>query len=214
MELTRHPLSMMRALKPALWASMAQAMPVGPAPTTRTSAQESGRDCDCVRDKVSGICSVGKASGLYRAGWKPTILAPGVPARRADSLLFDANGDAVANGQDGRKQILRCANQFVEFEDCFGSVVGVRPAELALPENVIRNKKAAAPQPRKRQAKDAWIVGLIHVVEDDVVSFLLLRKNFERVADTNRDALADAGTIEVAARLLGVLVIAVGVDDA
>src|ERR1017187_2683797 len=151
MELTRHPLSMMVALQPAFCASMAQAMPVGPAPTTQTSLQESGRACACERGSVSGICWTGKGVRPL-SSWdaRPNILAPYATRTNAARLLLHANRNSIADGQDGRKQILRLADEFVEFEDGFGLGVGVGLPQLAAPENVVCDKKAAAFQARKR----------------------------------------------------------------
>src|ERR1019366_996850 len=66
-----------------------------------------------------------------------------------DSLLLHANGNSVADGQNGRKQILRLVDQFIEFEDSLGLGVGVRFAQFATPENVVCDKKAAALQARE-----------------------------------------------------------------
>ena len=91
---------------------------------------------------------------------------------------------------------------------------GLGSRHPAAPENIVRDEKAAASHPWQRQAKDARVVDLIDVVEDDVVLLLLFGKNLERIADANRHALAYSGPIEVAASLFGVLRISVRVDDA
>src|SRR5260370_6656001 len=91
--------------------------------------------------------------------------------------------------------------------------MGIGLGDPAAPENVIRDKKATALQSRKRQTKDAWVVGLIDVVEDDVVLFLLLRKKFKRVAHANRDALADPRSIEVAAGFIFAPFVAIPINN-
>jgi len=60
--------------------------------------------------------------------------------------------------------------------------VGIRLADFAVPENVVGNEEASAFQTRERQTNHARVVGLIDVVEDDVVLFLFFRKNFEGIA--------------------------------
>src|SRR6266550_561453 len=49
---------MIRALRPTFWASMAQASPVGPAPTISTSLRVSASGRILVCGNVAGICSV------------------------------------------------------------------------------------------------------------------------------------------------------------
>src|ERR1700720_3335043 len=104
MEFTRHPLSMTMAVKPAFCVSMAQAMPVGPAPTIRTSLDVSGRDWDCGRGRVSGICSTDKSVGCFigllgNGNSSTEELEHTVPGY----LLLYANRHSIADGQDGCK---------------------------------------------------------------------------------------------------------------
>src|SRR5580658_10607583 len=121
MELTTHPFSMRMALNPAFCTSMAQAMPVGPAPTTRTSFQESGCASACARGRVSGICSTANGvRGFMSVKENRNSNTVHQKCCAPDFLLLHANRNPVANRQDSRKQILRFADQFVELQDGFG----------------------------------------------------------------------------------------------
>src|SRR5439155_2683009 len=64
----------------------------------------------------------------------------------------------------------------------------------------------------RRKPEDARIVFFVDVVEDDVELLFLLGEKLECVANLYRDAISDTSSLEVAAGLLSVLGVPVGVD--
>ena len=84
----------------------------------------------------------------------------------------------------------------------------------AAPKNVVSDKQSPLAKLRNGESKHARIVLFVDIVEDDIEFLLLLREQFEGVADSDSDAVGDSGPFEVFASLLGILGIAIGVDDA
>src|SRR5580700_8801991 len=96
MELTTHPLSIAMVLKPARWASMVQASPVGPAPITTTSADVSAPLLLCGRGRVSGICWLGPEICLVTkiiVSAEVNLDVPGLA--RANTLTLEGNDSSM-----------------------------------------------------------------------------------------------------------------------
>src|SRR5439155_3884315 len=136
------------------------------------------------------------------------------PSARPWALLLQRDCQTVANRQDGREQIVCIVKQPVELEYRFGGSFGrILLRHSPAPQNVVRNQQSAFAQLGNRDSKYSWIVFFVDVVENNVEFLLLLREQFEGVADSDSDAVGDSGPFEVFASLLGILGVAIGVDD-
>ena len=91
-----------------------------------------------------------------------------------------------------------------------GSLLRRHPAA---PQDIVRDKQAALANARGYQPEDTRIIFFVDVVEDDVELLLLLREQFQRVTGEDFYFFADPGPLEVLARLLGILWIAIGVEN-
>src|SRR5207237_5577068 len=83
---------------------------------------------------------------------------------------------------------------------------------FSAPEHVVSYEQSAFAQLGKSQAKHTWIVFLIYVVKNHVKMVFFFRQQFESVPSLYGNAVAYFGALEVAAGLLRILGITIGVD--
>src|ERR1044072_4577243 len=130
------------------------------------------------------------------------------------TLLFQTDGEAVADRQDGRVKIIRRVDQAVELALAFGVLVGVVARDFAIPERVIGDEQPAAPHARHGFADRVGVLVLVHVVEDQIELALYRVEQLHRIAREHFDTRGHAGALEIAARFGGVSIAAVRVIDA
>src|SRR5512142_2586567 len=82
-----------------------------------------------------------------------------------------------------------------------------------MPERIVGDEEAAFADARRGDPEGARVVVLVDVAEDYVELALFLGEEFDGVADPDIDTVADSGTLKVATSFVGVLAVAVGVDN-
>ncbi|HKH97676.1 MAG TPA: hypothetical protein VJ999_01100 [Candidatus Sulfotelmatobacter sp.] len=130
-------------------------------------------------------------------------------------LLLHGHGQPIADRQDSGVEVRGVVQLAVKFEDGLGLRVGrILLGDVPAPQHVVGNEQSALAQARGYQAQHAGIIFLVHVVEDDVELLFVLGEELQRVAGVEGDAAGDAGAGKVAAGALGILPVAIGIDDA